>query len=96
MGDLVAAIQADAGDKEWRGSMNPFEERSANLQGEAQDAVGSCSQIQRRLRLTNITLAIGLLLMLLLGALRMVAAQRCTDPVKNIVLVHGAWVDGSG
>ena len=64
-----------------------------------QDVPAACSGytwIQRRLRLASVPLAVCLILMVLLGALRIAAAQARSEPVKNIVLVHGAWVDGSG
>jgi len=64
-----------------------------------QDVPTACSdyaRIQRRLHLANVTLALCLILMVLLGAIRIAAAQVHSKPVKNIVLVHGAWVDGSG
>src|ERR1700736_4536022 len=38
----------------------------------------------------------GLIGMCVLGMYNKSVAQTSASPVKNIVLVHGAWVDGSG
>lgn len=56
---------------------------------------------KRRLQMKRIpkfpaTLKIGFILFLLLGAVGATATQTQNSPVKNIVLVHGAWADGSG
>jgi len=38
----------------------------------------------------------GLICMGVLGLYNKSVVQALANPVKNIVLVHGAWVDGSG
>jgi pimeloyl-ACP methyl ester carboxylesterase len=42
------------------------------------------------------TLKIGFAYVVLLAALGLTTVQAQNNPVKNIVLVHGAWADGSG
>lgn len=42
------------------------------------------------------TLRIGLVYVVLLAALVVTTIQAQNSPVKNVVLVHGAWADGSG
>src|ERR1700756_2117758 len=38
----------------------------------------------------------GLICLCFLGIWKQSVAQTSASPIKNIVLVHGAWVDGSG
>jgi pimeloyl-ACP methyl ester carboxylesterase len=42
------------------------------------------------------TLKVGFVYLVLLAALAVITVQAQNSPVKNIVLVHGAWADGSG
>ncbi|MGA2391584.1 MAG: alpha/beta hydrolase [Candidatus Sulfotelmatobacter sp.] len=42
------------------------------------------------------TLKLGFVYVVLLAALAVITVQAQNGPVKNVVLVHGAWADGSG
>src|SRR5580700_7890223 len=42
------------------------------------------------------TLKVGFVYVVLLAALAVTSVQAQNSPVKNVVLVHGAWADGSG
>src|ERR1700678_4012123 len=42
------------------------------------------------------TLKVGFVYVVLLVALAVITVQAQNSPVKNVVLVHGAWADGSG
>jgi hypothetical protein len=39
---------------------------------------------------------VGFVYVVLLAALAVTTVQAQKSPVKNVVLVHGAWADGSG
>src|ERR1700678_749799 len=42
------------------------------------------------------TLKVGFVYVVLLATLAVTSLQAQNSPVKNVVLVHGAWADGSG
>ena len=44
----------------------------------------------------QVTRKVGFVYLALLVALAATSAQAQNSPVKNVVLVHGAWADGSG
>jgi pimeloyl-ACP methyl ester carboxylesterase len=53
-------------------------------------------QCQRRIRMFLSTLKVGFAYVALVAALSLTTVQAQNSPVKNVVLVHGAWADGSG
>jgi pimeloyl-ACP methyl ester carboxylesterase len=54
------------------------------------------SNLKRRIRMFQGTLKVGFVYLVLLAALAVITVQAQNNPVKNVVLVHGAWADGSG
>src|SRR5580698_11641472 len=54
------------------------------------------SNLKRRIRMFQGTLKLGFVYVVLLAALAVITVQAQNGPVKNVVLVHGAWADGSG
>src|SRR5580692_3570484 len=51
---------------------------------------------KRRIFVASRRLKVGLICLCFLGIWKQSVAQTSASPIKNIVLVHGAWVDGSG
>ncbi len=51
---------------------------------------------KRRIFVASRRLKAGLICVCFLGIWKQSVAQTSASPIKNIVLVHGAWVDGSG
>src|SRR5580692_5967398 len=54
------------------------------------------SNLKRRIRMFQGTLKLGFVYVALLSTLAVTTVQAQNSPVKNVVLVHGAWADGSG
>jgi pimeloyl-ACP methyl ester carboxylesterase len=54
------------------------------------------SNLKGRIHMFQGTLRVGFVYVVLLAALAVAMVQAQNSPVKNVVLVHGAWADGSG
>jgi pimeloyl-ACP methyl ester carboxylesterase len=76
--------------------MNQFNLTSTNAQQKISRPVNSDARIPKRISRAHNVLLVWLLFATFFFGSRIDPAQAQSEPVKNIVLVHGAWVDGSG